>query len=320
MIKAEIIADSVSPLGKRITTFQLRYPRWIHAELRTHRLLYPGERVSFESLTPPLMDDKNLSRNASSSRAVPVPRLIRDVLDDIAMPVYWGKNQRGMQADEQCDQKVKIDGRRYTREQAWMYAANEAVRVAEAFDKAGYHKQLINRLLEPFTHINVVVTATEWDNFFGLRIHPDAEPHIKLLAESMYKEMRASKPKLVPLGSWHLPYVKDKDWIQIEKQYRDPTEIALKVSAARCARVSYKTFEDKEYDYSKDLELYHKLVESKPVHASPVEHQATPDRMVQEVGLHYKWEKRNQHGNFVGWIQYRKTIADEHITSFKEYN
>ena len=152
-ITAKIIADSISPAGARLTTLQLRYPRFIHAEFMTHRMF---------------------SRNASSSRAIPVERLIQDVLDDPAMPVFWGKNQPGMQAREDHHALVGGEGvsgydhfdDSITREAAWLISRGIAIQHAREFAKAGYHKQIVNRLLEPFSHINVVVTATEWENFF----------------------------------------------------------------------------------------------------------------------------------------------------------
>lgn len=139
-ISAIVIADTISPAGKRITTLQLRYPRMVHSEFMTHRVF---------------------SRNASSSRAIPVERLIEDVLRDTAMPIHWGKNQPGMQARKKHDAPVLLDGTFVSNENAWLAARDQAIEAARAFTKAGYHKQIVNRLLEPFAHINVVVTATE---------------------------------------------------------------------------------------------------------------------------------------------------------------
>lgn len=309
-ISAKIIADSVSEQGSRITTMQLRYPRFIHAEFMTHR---------------------QLSRNASSSRAIPVSRLIQDILDDTAMPIHWGKNQKGMQADEECSELVVFESYEATddyydeetdayydnyalvegaetREDAWLYARDQAIKMARAFDEAGYHKQVVNRLLEPFSHINVVVTATEWSNFFALRRHKDAEPHIHMLADAMYEAMENSKPVLLKEGQWHLPYVdqEDIDFYDIQEGIPGDTpkfwpniDRAIKCSVARCARVSYMTHEGRIPTVEEDLTLYDRLVGSHPIHASPAEHQATP-LMAHE-----------RSGNFLGWEQYRKTLAGE---------
>lgn len=284
-ITAKVIADSVSnPGGQRITTMQLRYPRFVHAEFMTHR---------------------QFSRNASSSRAVPVDRLIADILQDPAMPLFWGKNQKGMQAGEEIDTLVTTrvltqdGGGRFNglkdiavgKEDAWLDAMNHAIFAARSFNEAGYHKQIVNRLLEPFSHINVVVTSTEWSNFFALRLHKDAEPHIRMLAEAMFAARESSVPKPVGLGEAHAPYA---DEVTGENK--------IKASVARCARVSYLTHDGKEPKLEDDLALFDKLVGSVPLHASPAEHQATPDP---------KHTHREFWGNFQGWVQYRKTLPGE---------
>jgi hypothetical protein len=177
-ITAQIVADSICPQGNRLTTMQLRYPRFIHAEAKTHRVLRIDDAEYEFKQEIGFMDDENMSRNASSSRAIPVEKMIRDVLDDPAMPVSWGSNKPGMQAGEEIETPIEFlsigDGLVYsfTKEEAWLAARDYSVQVARGFAKAGYHKQVINRLLEPFGHISVIVTATNWDNFFALRCHP----------------------------------------------------------------------------------------------------------------------------------------------------
>lgn len=284
-ISAKIIADSIAPGGSRLTTLQLRYPRWIHAEFMTHRVF---------------------SRNASSSRAIPVKRLIADILADPAIPLYWGKAQAGMQAREENESLVFYDQHTYTREEAWLAGMESAVALARAFDEAGYHKQLVNRLLEPWSHINVVVTATEWTNFFELRDHPDAEPHIRMLAQVMRSAMDASLPRSLSPGEWHLPYISE-DFAGLG-QNTSMTEVAIKCSVARCARVSYLTTEGSQPIVQKDLELYEQLVGAKPLHASPAEHQACVRPQI------VLWSERapptDLHGNFAPqWIQYRKILV-----------
>jgi len=276
-ITAKIVADSMSPDGIRLTTMLLRYPRCIHSEFMTHRVF---------------------SRNASSSRAIPVERLIKDVMDDPFVPLHWGANQRGMQATKECDEPVMLGLVNYGRVGAWLVARDRAVEVARSFSEAGYHKQIVNRLLEPFSHINVVVTATEWSNFFALRAHPDAEPHIRLLAERMAEAQRGSEPEPLGWGDWHLPFV------------TEPTGTAqdILVSVARCARTSYLTHEGKPSTPEEDIKLAERLLGSVPLHASPAEHQATPDRRTEYPPF---WEAPRLHGNLVGWVQYRKTLEGE---------
>lgn len=293
-ISAKIIADSVNPLGSnRLTTFELRYPRFIHAELMTHRVF---------------------SRNASSSRAIPVERLIADIIKDTAMPIHWGKNQKGMQADEEHNALVEdievylgdgdFDTEYVSRETAWLIARDNAILSARKFTAAGYHKQIVNRLLEPFSHINVVVTSTEYQNWFALRNHPDAQPEIRELARQMLECMRASKPFEMAHAEWHLPYVDAEAWDMIEEEFggRGSMDIAKQVSAARCARVSYKTHDGKTPTIEADIALYERLAAGEPKHASPLEHQAMP-----LLGtVHAK-----KQGNFNGWVQFRKFIAGE---------
>lgn len=281
-ITAQIVADSITVAGNRLTTIHMRYPRFIHAELMTHRVF---------------------SRNARSSRAVPVKTMIDEIVNDPVVPLHWGKNQKGMQAEHEHNEQVSLyTGAEhggngvwpFSREKAWLKAADQAVIFARAFDEAGYHKQIVNRLLEPFMHIDVLVSATEWVNFLWLRDHKDAEPHIAMLAREVRQVMDASTPEKLHPGDWHLPYVRGRDDI-------DELDLAIKISAARCARISYKPF-DGGSNYAAELERYDRLVGSQPMHASPVEHQATPD-----PSMSYP----QQHGNFVGWRQYRKMLKGE---------
>jgi hypothetical protein len=274
-ITAKIIADSINASGNRLTTLELRYPRLIHAEFMTHRVF---------------------SRNASSSRAIPVTRLIQDILDDTAMPMHWGKNQRGMQAREEHSASVVFASKNNPGVfhhippiDAWLVARNRAIEIARGFDEAGYHKQIVNRLLEPFSHINVVVSATEWDNFFLLRDHPDAQPEIQMLAQQIKLAMAGSTPRLLQPGEWHLPYVPTLP----SGEYSGEVALLKKSSASRCARVSYKTHDGRIPKLIEDLELFNKLAGSNPRHLSPVEHQATPGP---------------SNTNFKGWTQFREAL------------
>lgn len=274
-ITAKIIQDTINHSDRveadRLTTFELKYPRIIHAEFMTHRVF---------------------SRNASSSRAIPVSKVIQNILDDTAMPVSWGKNQSGMQAGEEHKEFIYIDGKKHSPTEAWYHARDKAIEVARAFNEAGYHKQVVNRLLEPFSHISVIVTATEWENFFTLRHHKDADPTFQVLAKVMRECMLNNTPVE---QSHHLPYITDSER---ELYRRVPL---LKMSSSRCARVSYLTHEGKEPSIESDLALYDRLVGSEPRHASPVEHQGRSDY----IGSSELW------GNFKGFIQNRKVLEKE---------
>lgn len=322
-ISAKIIADSVcSTSDKRITTFELEYPRFIHAEFMTHRLF---------------------SRNAASSRAIPVARAIELIKADTARPIHWGKNQPGMSAKEECNEPVGATAHAFgaTREGAWDFARDKAISVAEAFDKAGYHKQIVNRLMEPFSHIKVVCTATEYDNFFWLRRHPDAQPEIQELAEKMYQAMQSSDPVSLKPGEWHVPYYGDGRWIptnsvrlgrfeQLDEaldEHGNSLKDALAISSSCCAQVSYRRLND---SLEKAKDIFDRLITSKPAHASPMEHQATPmaearfredDQVLLLVqpdagtldskGItHFDRHSYAWSGNFCGWIQHRQLIED----------
>lgn len=298
-ITAKVICDSISPDDIRLTTLQLRYPRFIHAEFMTHRVF---------------------SRNARSSRAVPVERMIEEVLDDPATPSHWGKNKRGMQADEESDEPVSLGFGTYTRETAWRRAMFEAVGVARAFADAGYHKQIVNRLLEPFMHIDTLVTSTEWSNFFALRDEPGAQPEMQELARAMKAAMEASTPKLLQPGQWHLPYVDaqiEDDGLQSYRRaigefgmHFLEVEDAKKLSVARCARLSIKPFDGND-TIEAELARFDRLMGAHPKHASPAEHQATPDYQLGDDWGNPYWKHPEEHGNFRGWRQYRKMIPGE---------
>lgn len=272
MYDVKIVLDSISPEGKRIITYQLTYPRYIHAELMTHRVF---------------------SRNASSSRAIPAAKLIENSLKNPVYPIRWGKNQAGMQAAmEDLSDDDAIAAKEIWDEM--MIACANGVR---ALSELGLHKQWANRPLEWFGTISVVLTTTEDENWFELRDHKDAQPEIQHLAKMMRIAKDASNPEELEYGQWHLPYITEK-----EKSDCFLTE-SLKMSVARCARVSYLTHDGQTPDKEKDLALYDRLVGSVPLHASPTEHQATPyDRHV-----HYPHEQ----GNFRGWTQHRKLIEKD---------
>lgn len=299
-ISAKIIADSISHSGQRITTFELEYPRFIHSEFMTHRLF---------------------SRNAASSRAIPVNKAIELIKTDTAMPIHWGKNQPGMSAKEECNTPLTYPQKHpdlATREDAWGYARDAALYHAEAFDKAGYHKQIVNRLLEPFTHIKVVCTATEFENFFWLRNHADAQPEIKSLAQEMLNAVENSTPIQLNSGDWHVPYYANGHWIATSGSDDKAVDVngvtlndALAVSSSCCAQVSYRRLDD---SLEKARDIFKRLVEAMPPHFSPFEHQASPMKLgysFAENGVTHMDKYGNYwSGNFKKWVQFRQLIMD----------
>lgn len=277
-ISALVIEDSVSEEGVRLTTLQLSYPRYIHSELMTHRVF---------------------SRNASSSRAIPVSKLASMALENMVEPIRYGLNQAGMQAKNDCLTGEALDKARAI----WKHMAETCAAGAVELAELGLHKQWANRPLEWFSNIKVIVTATEWSNFYALRAHPDAQPEFHTLAVLMKAAMEASMPKLLSPSGWHLPYVTAEE----RSGERDGMMLA-KLSAARCARVSYLKHDGAAPSVEEDLALYDRLVGGKPIHASPIEHQATPDyASLSGEG----WERQRLHGNFVGWRQYRKLVEQQ---------
>ena len=269
-ITAKVIQHSISQ-GIDLITFELEYPRFIHSELMTHRVF---------------------SRNAASSRAIPIQKMMGQVLSNPAKPTYWGLDMGGMQAKEEHSNI-------YACLDAWHNAANAAVVQAENLQKLGLHKQIVNRVLEPFQTMKTIVTATEWDNFYSLRSHEDAQPEFKVLADAMGVAASQSVPFAIKKGEWHVPYVSryrcpEYGNITYFIDNEDQTDLsgveALKVSASCCAQVSYRVLDE---SLDKALKIHKRLVEAKPIHASPFEHQATPAR-------HNEF-----YANFKGWTQYR---------------
>lgn len=324
--EVKIIADSVGQRSGRITTFELTYPRFIHSEFMTHRVF---------------------SRNAMSSRAVPIKKMVELVRKSPAMPVRFGANQPGMQ-----DKGVEHNGLVYlpyyegglTGRDAWKEAADQACIIAEALDEAGYHKQVANRLIEPFQMMKTVMTTTEMENFLWLRVDADADPSIEVLAQMMKEALDSSEPEWLQPGTWHTPYVDHvygfgpegdayifEGYCVLDEQDRPvmlTEEEALRISSSCCGQVSYRRLNSTK---DKALDIYTRLVAGKKVHSSPFEHQA------KEVAAEYhhtndygevlwsinhptsfrSWEKGITHvdrdgnfwsGNLRGYVQHRQLI------------
>lgn len=289
-IKVKIIADSISPQGVRLTTYELEYPRFIHAEVMTHRVF---------------------SRNAQSSRAVPVTKSLEQA---IISPVTWGANKAGMSSDKSLPQEAINEVAYY-----WNAAARTCQDFAERMAKAGLHKQWANRCLEWFSTIKVVVTATEWDNFFWLRDDPEAaQPEIVELARKMKEAMDAQNPRKLNPGEWHLPYiayVPHKSGNQYYSQGGEAIDLetAKKISASCCAQVSYRRLDT---SIDKALEIYDKLFSGPKPHLSPVEHLGTPleyssnreDSAFPYGATHMDANGNYWSANFKGWCQWRQCL------------
>ena len=279
-ISARVLADSIHYLGpvpRRLITFELRLPRFVLAQLNTHRAL---------------------SRGAASSRAIPVGRVIEQVEHDPVVPVEWGRNQRGMQAAEVLDDAAAGEALA-----AWLRARDAAVAVARDLAATGAHKQIVNRILEPWMWAKVIVSATDLAHFYALRLHHAAQPEIQAAARAMLAAQEASVPVdrtgLRGVWRWHLPLVTDEERAELGNA-------ALRVCAGRCARISYLTHDGRR-DPQADVDLHDRLAADG--HWSPFEHAAAPYRP--------SWLRRlrgatDRCANFTGWRQYRATFTSEH--------
>lgn len=313
---ARIVRDSITAGGYRVTTFELRYRRYIHSELMTHRVF---------------------SRNSASSRAIPLFKQLEKVEIDPVLPPVWPAEQKGMQGGDEVPltQAAKA-------EREWLAASGEMVERARAIGEAGVHKSVPNRLLEPFLMHTVVVTATAFDNFFALRANPMAEPSIKLLAELMLEEYEKSTPTLLHEREWHLPYIDHGDIRAAEEFIYENlpvtkervTALLVKMSSARCARTSYET-QDGKRSPADDLVLYDRLTSADPMHASPLEHPCTPApwnvNEVQVQALPPFVERPDpgtvvspmveltlpMYGNLLGWHQHRFDV--EAMRNYRAY-
>lgn len=257
---------------ENLWTFELTYPRYIHSEFMTHRVF---------------------SRNASSSRAIPVKRMIEQVRENTVIPPKVFMNQKGMVGETEADPVTTT-----AFHVLWEEAAENACKTAEMMERLGIHKQHVNRILEPFQFIKVIVTATDWYNFFVLRLAPDAQPEIRELASAIYDEMNRYHNKdvgVLELDKEHivvsLPYITDEDIKEIGKE---EYHLLMKISAARCARVSYNNHDGSKPDIEKDLKLYGHLYDSK--HMSPMEHACIRD------------EDYHKNANLTGWKSLRYLI------------
>lgn len=256
-VSALVIADSISEAGSRLVTMELTFPRYLLAELNTHRAF---------------------SRNSASSRARSVQKTIAEVEEDPYIPVQFYSEVKGMSGGSPLGEQAQEDARAL-----WIQAAEYAVKHARWLSQHGVHKSQVNRVLEPFMWHTAVVTATEWENFFSQRLarlddgRPAADPVFFELARRMKGAMSTSSPIKLSAGEWHAPYTTPEDYVDLllDRPDQDPLELCKQLSVARCAGVSYLN-QDAQREFDKDLDLYQRLRHADPPHWSPFEHVATP--------------------------------------------
>ncbi len=293
-ITARVLAKSVSPQGKVVCTWEITVHRYVWAQVLTHR---------------------DLSRNAMSSRACSVPKM-QEALT--AVPIHWGKHQSGMQAYEETDSMVHFQGEYYTREQAWDLGKQFSSELSMAFHEADYAKQIVNRITEPYQMIKAVITSTDMDNFYWLRIANDPQHEIREVGRKMRESFDAEDAKLLLKGEWHVPYVysgRGNDGSRIYYSQDDEkltVEEAKQVSASSIAQVSYR-----DIDSSKDKAstVFTKLgVGTDRVHSSPFESVLTPmteDTTFETEGVTALHKVKGlMSGNSAGWIQMRHLIPN----------
>ena len=313
-ISAKVVCDSINEQGIRLTTFEIEYPRIVMSEFNTHR---------------------SVSKNSSSSRAIPVSKMLEHTKNINLKPVYFGSKKSGMQAGDELDGNDLINAKLF-----WEAALFDAVTWATELDELGVAKEVTNRLVEPFQLVKVVCTATDWENFFNLRLHPDSDPNICMLAYKMYQAMQESKPIELKVGEWHLPFVNIGWNGKGEMCYADDDfnflelEQAIKLSAASCASVSYRT---EGMTLEKADKIFDMLIKAEVIHASPFEHLATPieekefcfDIPFDGSEVAYResdsWQEGVTHrnrqgdlcsGNLRGFIQYRHLLPNNTAWKF----
>lgn len=315
MTKATVICDSRNEFGQRITTFIITFPRYLLAEFNTHRML---------------------SRNSASSRAIRFEKMVQSVMDNPFISLRWQKDHPGMQGTEYFEGEDEIIARGL-----WLEARNIAIDAAKKLNSPSYFsggesrvtKQICNRLLEPFMFHTCLCTGTEWENFFALRAHKDAEIHFQDLAEKMLVAINESEPKQLKAGEWHIPFgdqlpahdIKelitklypnqetDLNWYMEKSQ-----ELRIKIATFRCAQISYLSHEN-SMSYEKMLEKHDGLATAG--HWSAFEHCARA-MSADEFNFHsdMKWiggdffntnKESGWSGNYKGFIQYRKMFQTE---------
>jgi len=307
-ITAKIIAHSfVAETGSEIVTFEVTYPRFILPEVLTHRVF---------------------SRNTSSSRAVPSKKM-GYWSEKIFYPIHWGKNKAGMSASEELS-GVNLVISKFL----WSTSAAIAFGLHSILSKLGGHKQWVNRIIEPYVYVKQVITTTELSNFFNLRCHKDAQPEIQFLANEMYKEYTNTHDcRILDKGDWHLPYIDFDDAGAahiIDQDEEISLQDAILISVSACAQVSYRATDFSIEKARKIFKMLNVFNSDEPIHASPLEHQATP--VIYPERKNGKWPIGVTHrdrsgklwsGNFSGYVQLRHLLeqssTDEKVDLLGEH-
>ena len=308
---AKVVLDSIAPCKKRLITVEATYPRFIHSELLTHRALARNsassraipwkkvrKRLPYESLAEYTANMAEGDVSSFDSKC-----MYYRIKNKPVVPLSFDAEQKGMQSggSDDIDQELANS--------IWLDAMANAVESADRLARMGVHKSIVNRLTEPFMWITVVITATEWKNFFRLRCHPAAEKHFQKIAGMIRDAINESTPKMIDLYDWHCPYLTESEQLDRREAFLTGNHEWLnrfkRYSVARCARVSYLTH-DGTINPESDLQLCSKLIappgeaDEDVMHASPFEH----------VG----WaacDENYQSGPFFGWGQYRKDFRNE---------
>lgn len=301
MVEVDLLQYSRSArTGTTIASFQWEYPRFIHAEVMTHRVL---------------------GRNAGSSRAMPTMSAIELGMDKMVTPNF-AMNRKGMQPGE----KLSFEDNRIARE-IWQNAAFSCINAAKELQSLKVHKQWANRMLEWFSPIRIVATATEWDNFLWLRNDEETQTEFEMLANRVEHFLTFVEPDVVPMGHAHVPYV-DRKINGLEVEYSidgQPLTMqqALRVSASVCGQMSYRKADT---SLVKADDMYDKFMRGRRVHASPFEHQGIVaheniDRMSKfydPAVTHFDRKGNWWSGNLKGWIQHRHLIPNNTCTDLRK--
>lgn len=292
-IRAAVLAKSINvhqPELKPIVTFLIDFPRFILPEFNTHR---------------------STSKCGASSRAIPVAKQIERVYENPVMPIHFGKNQAGMVADEELSGEDLKEAKRL-----WLRAVDEVTAIAGFLEGCKVHKQVVNRLLEPFSMMRMVVTATEWDNFFWLRLHKDADPHIAELARVMLHAYQQTESVGLDDNCWHVPFFDRGYWTpDIHGHYGTTAQEAINHSMSCCAQTSYRKLDMSE---GKAEDIISKLFGGDRNHSSPSENIAHPMKpnWVYEAVTHTDKKHQQWSNNLRGWGQYRTLIPNNNCTNF----
>jgi Thymidylate synthase complementing protein len=299
---AKVIADSCNENGDRLITIEGSLPRIVLADFSKHRVF---------------------SFSGQSTRAVPVKKMVDLMNSNPFVPEVFGTNQAGMTAGYALEGDEAEAARRI-----WGFAKGAAGDFATQLANLNVHKQLTGRLLEPFSHMKIVLTSTEWSNFFRLRRHKDAQPELQIFANKIYEAIENSKPQVLSVNEWHLPYIEKKivvtedengesilSTVYIADNQMVDLDTAKKYSAAKCATTSYRT---ETLTVEKAMNIFEQLVVSDPQHSVPTEHVARPLELncgpfADSLTTHVDRWGGQWSGNFRSFGQYRKEIELYHV-------